>query len=99
MTRGRVAQLLGRLLPGVFLPEDVAAGRRRSEWSKEYWRWAKSFPQGKGPADDPDGALCSQNQSGPLWFLTGSSGTAPIRRKCQILAPVHGLFPSYNFQG
>lgn len=84
MTKQRASLLLHRLLPGIFLPEEHFNDRNQEEWSKEYWRWSKSFPKGRGPTEDATGALCSQKQPGHIWFLTGSSTNAPVQRTCTI---------------
>src|SRR4029078_3606185 len=45
------------------------------DWSAEWWRWLMSIPMEKNPANDTTGINCAENQSGPVWFLAGSTET------------------------
>jgi ankyrin repeat protein len=82
-TKNRTMQLASRRMPFIVSPQEKTEGRSRSEWIKEYWRWAKSFPKGEEPCDDKDGSLCGQKQSGPIWFLAGSNTNGRIIRNCE----------------
>lgn len=92
-TRRRSDELTQMLVPELYLPKQRVAGGTQSDWSKEYWRWSKSYPKGKGPSDDPSGTLCASGQSQQIWFLTGSSDHKPVRRQCTIPAGRPIFFP------
>lgn len=92
-TRRRTDELTQLLVPELYLPQQSVAGRSQSDWSKEYWRWSKSYPKGQGPSDDPSGALCANGQPDQIWFLAGNSNSKPVRRQCTVPAGRPIFFP------
>lgn len=73
------------------------AGATQEEWSKRWWHWAMSFEEEDSPVADRDGSLCASGQSGPVWFLAGTYGTARTVRRCRIPAGKTLFFPLVNF--
>jgi len=45
-------------------------GKTYGEWSAEHWKWLYSMPVDRHPLFDT--ADCSEDQSGPVWFLGGT---------------------------
>ncbi|MBW8845519.1 MAG: hypothetical protein JF607_11190 [Burkholderiales bacterium] len=78
-------------------PAKAIAGVSQEEWSKRWWRWALSFEEGEGPIADPDGSQCARGQSGPVWFLAGTYGTARTIRSCRVPAGKTLFFPLINY--
>jgi hypothetical protein len=77
-------------------PTKPVAGVSQEEWSKRWWRWALSFDDDDSPVTDPDGSRCAAGQSGPVWFLAGSYGTARTIRSCHVPAGRTLFFPLVN---
>ena len=77
-------------------PAKAIAGASQEEWSKRWWRWALSFDDDDSPLADADGQLCAQGQSGPVWFLAGTYGTARAIRSCRVPAGKTLFFPLIN---
>ena len=90
-TRPALAQS-APLLP----PAKAIAGASQEEWSKRWWRWALSFEDDESPVADPDGRFCALGQSGPVWFLAGTYGTARAIRSCRVPAGKTLFFPLIN---
>ncbi|MBA4217982.1 MAG: hypothetical protein V3V71_05850 [Roseateles sp.] len=77
-------------------PGKALAGASQEEWSRRWWRWALSFDDDEGPIADADGSQCGAGQSGPVWFLAGSYGTARTVRRCHVPAGKTLFFPLVN---
>ena len=77
-------------------PSQPIAGASQEEWSKRWWRWALSFDDDDSPVTDPDGSQCAAGQSGPVWFLAGTYGTARTIRSCHVPAGKTLFFPLVN---
>jgi hypothetical protein len=56
-----------------------------------------SFEEEDSPVADRDGRFCASGQSGPVWFLAGTYGTARTVRSCRIPAGKTLFFPLVNF--
>jgi hypothetical protein len=67
-------------------PDEIVGDRPQSEWSQAYLQWVAAFPRGSSPVSDTTGALCAAKQSGDVWFLASSDGTAPVERSCAVPA-------------
>ena len=78
-------------------PAKAIAGATQEEWSKRWWRWALSFDDDDSPLADPDGRFCAEGQTGPVWFLAGSFGTARTVRRCHVPAGKTLFFPLVNY--
>lgn len=79
--------------PGVFPVNSKPYGLSYGEWSGKWWQWLTQIPSNVNPINDKTGANCAQRQSGPVWFLAGSSGGAAVRN-CVIPAGKAILFPA-----
>lgn len=77
-------------------PGKPVAGVSQEEWSKRWWRWALSFDDEDSPVADPDGRLCAHGQTGPVWFLAGTYGTARTVRSCRVPAGKTLFIPLVN---
>ena len=77
-------------------PSQPIAGASQEEWSKRWWRWALSFDDDDSPVTDPDGSQCAAGQSGPVWYMAGTYGTARTIRSCQVPAGKTLFFPLVN---
>jgi hypothetical protein len=56
-----------------------------ADWTEKWWQWTYSIPWNKNPSYDDTGKYCSENQSGPVWFLT-LAYEHPVTRTCDIPA-------------
>jgi hypothetical protein len=54
-----------------------------SDWTAKWWQWAYSIPWERNPSYDDTGKYCSENQKGPVWFLT-TAFEHPVARTCEI---------------
>jgi len=64
------------------------------EWTGKWWQWAISIPKNTNPLEDNTGEHCTEGQSGPVWFLAGTTGkTHSSERKCIIPSGKAILFP------
>jgi hypothetical protein len=54
-----------------------------ADWTEKWWQWTYSIPWDKNPSYDDTGKYCSENQSGPVWFLT-LAYEHPVIRTCDI---------------
>jgi hypothetical protein len=81
--------------PGVLPPNSHPYGKTYVDWSVRWWQWAYSVPISENPIFDGTGADCGVGQSGPVWFLAGTSGGAATR-SCTIPPGKAILFPIIN---
>lgn len=70
-------------------------GNTWGEWSAQWAQWMLSIPKATNPTLDPSGAFCEVGQSGPVWFLAGTSG-GDATRSCTIPAGKALFFPIAN---
>ncbi len=84
--------------PEVFPPESKPYGLTYGEWSAKWWQWALSIPADTSPLQDKTGENCDVNQSGPVWFLAGTTG-GPAERTCVVPAGRAIFFPIVNGYG
>ena len=54
-----------------------------ADWTEKWWQWTYSIPWDKNPSYDDTGKYCSENQNGPVWFLT-LAYEHPVIRTCDI---------------
>lgn len=74
-------------------------GNTYGEWSAEWWQWALSIPAADSPITDPTGAKCTQQQSGPIFYLAGTNGDpalTPVTRTCTVPGGKALFFPILN---
>lgn len=81
--------------PGIVPPTGAYAGSTSGQRSEAWWRWAMSIPAAQSPLADTTGAQCGAGQSGPVWFLAGTSG-GQATRDCTIPVGKAVLFPIIN---
>jgi len=82
----------------VYPPDAKPFGMTYGEWSGVWWQWALSIPAQVTPFLDLDGAQCGTLQSGPVWFLAGTSGPlSSVTRTCSIPSGRAILIPIMNF--
>jgi hypothetical protein len=83
--------------PAIFPPDSQPYGITYGEWTAKWWQWAHSIPTANNPQLDQTGKDCAQaqNQTGPVWFLAGTSGGS-AERTCTIPAGKAILLPIVN---
>lgn len=83
--------------PAIFPPDSHPYGVSYGEWTAKWWRWTHSIPTENNPQLDPTGEDCAQaqNQTGPVWFLAGTTGGF-AERTCTIPAGKAILIPIIN---
>jgi hypothetical protein len=77
----------------VLAPTEKVGGRTQAMYTMRWWTWANRRRPGARPYQDPTGAQCGWEQSGPVWFLAGTDGTDRARRTCTVPADKHLLLP------
>jgi hypothetical protein len=89
---------IGSTSSSVYPPGSMPYNLTFGEWSAKWWQWVISLPEGINPLTDMIGEDCAQaqNQSGPVWFLTGTTGGS-VERTCTIPEGKAILFPVLNF--
>jgi len=76
-------------------PETHPLGLTYQQWSAKWWQWAWHIPFDSNPIFDTTGASCGIDQSGPVWFLAGTSGFS-AERDCTVPAGKMIFFPIVN---
>jgi hypothetical protein len=62
-----------------------------------WWQYALGQPKATNPLLDPTGANCAKGQSGPVFFLTGTSGSGTVTRdECTVSGRRALFFPLMN---
>jgi hypothetical protein len=81
--------------PNIVPPQAEFRDLTYSEWLVEWLKWANSLPLNHHPLTDT--ADCSTGQTGNVWFIDGTIGTAfpPEGRDCTI-SPGTALFINLN---
>jgi hypothetical protein len=80
----------------VAAPESLPLGMSYQQWSANWWQWVMAIPYNMNPIFDTTGADCGLNQSGPVWFLAGTSGFSATRY-CTVPAGKMIFFPINNY--
>jgi hypothetical protein len=80
---------------GVMPPQSHPNGKSYAEWGAAWWQWALALPAEINPILDTTGASCGLGQSGPVWFLAGTSG-ASVERICTVPRDKAIFFPIIN---
>lgn len=75
----------------VFSVRSDPYGLSYGEWSARWWQWAFSLDLRRHPLFDT--ADCNTGQSGPVWFLGGTSEQGPRTRTCTVPAGTALFFP------
>ena len=78
-------------------PGSLIAGFSPLELSERWWQWAFSFERVRSPIADRTGQMCASRQSGDVWFLAGTYGTARVVRTCHVPQGKFLFFPLINY--
>lgn len=71
------------------------------DWTARWWQWFYSIPRDVNPFNDVTGINCAQYQSGPVWFLTGTTGNGAggsANLTCTLPAGKSILVPIINWE-
>jgi hypothetical protein len=79
--------------PRVLAAADSVDGKRVDAYPALWWQWVNRKRWGAQAFQDPSGAQCALNQSGPVWFLAGTDGTDEVHRHCRIPGGKHVFLP------
>jgi hypothetical protein len=82
--------------PRVFPPNSKPYGKTINAWTAEWWKYVLGFPADTNPLADTSGANCAAGQSGPVFFLVGTTGGAAVRDDCTVPVGKAILFPIIN---
>jgi hypothetical protein len=74
---------------------STVVGKTIGEWTADWWNWTGSVPG--NVFEDPSGALATQNQSGPVFFVAGTGADGVASRSFDIPQGKHVLFPLINW--
>jgi hypothetical protein len=80
--------------PNIAQPESSAYGKNYSQWAEEWYQWVFSLwgtVDVFGPGD-----CVKDNQTQKVFFLTGTSGSAPVTRACTVPTGTPLFFPVLN---
>jgi hypothetical protein len=75
-------------------------GKTYGEWSAKWWQWIRSIPDPDGqshPLTNSGEVDCSIGQSGPVFFLAGTTGSTPVVRECTVPKGKELFFSPLNF--
>lgn len=86
-------QALGVAAPSALARDARVGGKPVSDYPALWWQWANTKRWGARPFQDPSGAQCALNQSGPVWFLAGTDGTDTVHRRCRVPTGRHLFLP------
>jgi hypothetical protein len=87
------AAAAGKILP----PHSSAFGKTYGAWSAAWWQYVLAQPASSNPLNDSTGAGCAKAQSGPVFFLVGTSSTGTATRdQCTVPAGKALFFPLVN---
>lgn len=78
-------------------PDEQVGWVTQAEWSRRWWEWALSFEDDISPVADRSGVQCGNRQSGDVFFLAGTYGTARTVRTCRVPADKYLFFPLINY--
>jgi hypothetical protein len=69
------AEALVTVLPA----HSTVVGKTIGKWTQDWWSWALSLPVPNDPLSDKTGANANNNQSGPIFFIGGTTGFSTAR--------------------
>ncbi len=78
--------------PGVFAPSSTPFGKTYGEWSALWFQWGLSIPVADNPIADLTGAKAAVGQSGPVFFVCGTSGTPTSAERTITVPAGKGIF-------
>jgi len=83
-----------RVSSSIFPANSMPYNLSYKDWTGKWWQWALSIPKTNNPLTDTNGSYCAEGQSGPVWFLAGTSGKInSIKRRCSVPCEKAILFP------
>ncbi len=82
--------------PTVFPPGSRPYGKTINQWTAAWWQYVMAFPAPTNPLADATGANCAAGQSGPVFFLVGTTGGPAVRDDCVVPLGKSILFPIIN---
>ena len=66
-------------VPMVLPPGSTVVGKTIGEWTAEWWKWAFSQSVPNDAFTDATGANANVGQSGPVFFVAGTTGGTATR--------------------
>ena len=81
--------------PKVVSPQSHVHGLTYAQWSERWWQWLLAIPVDQNPTLDSTGEDCAVDQSGHVWFLSGTAGGSATRT-CTIPHGTFLFFPIIN---
>lgn len=81
----------------VLPPGSIVAGKSIADWTADWWTWALQAPSNQSPLADTTGAFAGVNNGGPVFFIAGSFGSAPMTRTFSVPEGRPLLVPMINF--
>lgn len=63
----------------VYPPNSHPFHKSYAAWTVTWWQWLMSFDCASSPLNDPTGANGGAGQSGPVYFLVGTTGGSAVR--------------------
>ena len=80
--------------PKIFQINSKPYGKSYVKWTEKWWQWLFSIPKDQSPVLDKTGENSNKEQSGPVWYLVGTTGNrSRARRACVIPYGKSILFP------
>jgi len=76
----------------VYSIDDKPFGSPYGMWAAKWQKWMAEIPTPVNPTIDTTGKNCGEGQTGPVWFLTGTTGGS-AERSCTIPAGKAIIFP------
>lgn len=81
-------------------PGSTVAGKTIGEWHVEFWKWANSQSVPNDAFTDETGANAGVGQSGPVWFIGGTTDANPadgfVTRSFTVPGDKYLFFPLLN---
>jgi hypothetical protein len=91
-----IAAVLG-ILFSTMIPYALAfeVSQPNKQLTAKWWEWVLAIPPEDNPLVDETGENCDVDQSGPIWYLAGTTGGS-AERECTIPEGKDILFPIVN---
>ena len=83
--------------PHLWPPNSKPYGKTYNQWAANWWKYVLSFPGASSPLNDPTGVNCGDGQSGPVFFLVGTTGGPAVRDECVVPPGKSIFFPIIDF--
>jgi hypothetical protein len=91
---GSTARAAVSALPG----GSSVGGKSIADYTADWWNWDGSFANGSNPFSDKTGAIANDHQSGPVFFIAGTTSTTPgaVSRNFSVPNGAYLLVPLLN---